>query len=80
MGKGHRRRIRPDKASRAALGEVALRGFYSRIEVTQAAWPSCSTCGRKTALVDQEHGESLRCRMERRKQAREAAPEAGGPF
>jgi hypothetical protein len=62
-----RRRIDPGRAQEAVLG-----GFYSRIEATQAGWPSCATCGRKTALVDPE-GECLRCMMERRKAAREAS-------
>jgi len=63
-----RRRIDPQRAQEAALG-----GFYSRIEATQAGWPNCSACGRKTALVDKEHGECLRCQIERRKAAREAS-------
>jgi len=75
MGKARRRRPRPDKAAASALG-----GFYSRIEATRAGWPSCSTCGRKTAMVDVEHGECLRCRMDRMRQAREAVPDTGGPF
>jgi hypothetical protein len=63
-----RRRIDPQRAREAALG-----GFYDRIEVTRAGWPSCATCGRKTALVDPEHGECLRCQLERRKAARGAS-------
>jgi hypothetical protein len=69
-----RRRVDPKRAQEAALG-----GFYSRIEATQAGWPSCATCGRKTALVD-GNGECIRCALERKRQARETAPEAGGPF
>lgn len=63
-----RRRVNPQKAAAAVLG-----GFYSRIEATQAGWPSCSSCGRKAALVDPEHGECLRCRMDRKRQAREGS-------
>lgn len=67
MSAKRRRRIDPQKAAAAALG-----GFYSRIEATQAGWPSCSACGRKAALVDPERRECLGCQLERRRQAREA--------
>ena len=57
-----RRAINPAKARQAALGS-----FYDRIEVTQAGWPTCSTCGRQAAIVDLERLECMRCKVERKK-------------
>lgn len=70
-----RRRVDPSKAATAALG-----GFYSKIEVTRAGWPTCSRCGTRTALVDLESGECLRCKVESRRQAREGSTGTAGPF
>lgn len=61
-----RRRVDPSKA-REALG------FYDRIAITREGWPSCSACGRKTAVVDAQHHECIGCQLERKRQAREAS-------
>ncbi len=67
-----RRRVDPGKAAQAAMG-----GFYDRIEVTRANWPTCSRCGEPSTMIGQD-GECLRCLLDRKRQAREATGQ--GPF
>jgi len=48
-------------------------GWYRSIPVDRTGWPACTRCGVKTSVVDHLDGECLRCRMEKRKAAREAS-------
>jgi transposase len=48
-------------------------GWYARITPTPTTTATCSRCGTKTAYLDQQHSECLRCVLERRKAAREAS-------
>ncbi len=66
-----RRRIDPSKAAASALGEVAARGFYSRLPEPEKI--TCPRCGEERNSVGQEDGVCLRCRWEGRKAAREAS-------
>jgi len=51
-------------------------GWYASIIPAEATRTACSRCGTKTAYLDQQHSECLRCVLERRKSAREATPTA----
>jgi hypothetical protein len=55
---------RPKVRAESALGEVALRGFYSRIPVPDTF--TCSSCGEERHLVGQEDGLCLCCRWAKR--------------
>jgi tRNA(Ile2) C34 agmatinyltransferase TiaS len=66
-----RRRIPADKVREAAVGEVEMRGFYSRIPEPEKI--ACTRCGEERNSVGQEDGVCLRCRWEERKAAREAS-------
>jgi hypothetical protein len=48
-------------------------GWYRSIPVNTTGWPTCSRCGVKVSVVDHIDGECLRCRMEKKKAAREAS-------
>jgi ribosomal protein L37E len=50
--------------------------WYANITPTPTTTAACSRCGTKTAYLDQQHSECLKCVLERRKQAREATPAA----
>jgi hypothetical protein len=64
-----RRRVDPGKAAASAMGgEVAARGFYSRIPEPEKIM--CSRCGEERNSVGQEEGVCLRCRWEERKAVR----------
>ena len=69
MKERRRRSINPE---RAAAGEV---GWYQSIPVSDNR-PTCSRCGTRTYIIDQEHAECLRCKMARNRESREqeAAP------
>jgi|GEM_PF-5593992 len=51
-------------------------GWYASITPAPTPTAACSRCGTRTAYLDQERSECLRCVLERRKQAREATPAA----
>jgi hypothetical protein len=76
MKERRRRRIPADVAARAALGEVSLRGFYSRIPEPETTWEKCASCGAPARILSREHKECIRCQVQRAKQARAAS----GPF
>ena len=59
---------------REAVGEVDLRGFYSRFSVPEKI--TCKRCGEERNSVGQEDGMCLKCRWEAKKEAR-AATRAG---
>lgn len=64
-----KRRIQPDKAAASVGGDP---GWYAGIPTPESSWATCPRCGIKTTLIGQD-GECLRCRLEKRKAAREAA-------
>jgi len=73
-----RRRVDPQRAQEAALGgEVAARGWYSRIPEPETTWPECSACGTKARILDAEHKECIKCQVRRARQARTGT---AGPF
>ncbi len=72
-----RRTVAPEKAPAARAGAVELRGFYSRIPV-EDTWEPCATCGTPARILDREHGECIRCRVERARRIR--CGFADGPF
>jgi hypothetical protein len=49
------------------------RGWYARITPSPTTTATCSRCGAKTAYLDQQHSECLKCVLERRTAAREAS-------
>ncbi|MCL5966504.1 MAG: hypothetical protein M1550_04735 [Deltaproteobacteria bacterium] len=56
-----KRRLPPDKLAEHVLGgEVALRGFYSRIPAPEKI--TCSRCGEERNSVGQTDGVCLKCR------------------
>lgn len=69
-------RVDPAKARAAAGGSP--RGWYARIEVAQQVYSCCGICGAESATVPRAGEPCLKCRLERRKQAREAGTEKGG--
>ena len=60
---------------REAVGEVDLRGFYSRFHVPEKI--VCSRCNEERNSIGQEDGVCLRCRWEAKKEARVAARAVG---
>jgi ribosomal protein L37E len=71
MKQRRRRTIPADKVREAAVGEVDLRGWYSRIPVPEKI--TCSRCGEERNSVGQEDGVCLRCRWEEKARARQRA-------
>ena len=56
-----KRRLPPDKLAEHVLGgEVALRGFYSRIPAPEKI--TCSRCGEERNSIGQTDGVCLKCR------------------
>jgi len=55
-------------------------GWYVGITPSQPNTTECAMCGTKTAFLDQENSECLRCVLKRRRMAREGAPTPGGPY
>jgi len=51
-------------------------GWYQSIPVSDNR-PTCSRCGTRTYIIDQEHAECLRCKMARNRESRE---HEGVPF
>ena len=70
MKKKRHRTIDPRKARAAAGGGGG--SFYDRIVPAEASRTACSKCGIPSTLIGAD-GECLRCRLEKRKAAREAA-------
>ncbi len=59
------------KSGAAVVGEVGLRGFYSRLPVPERI--VCVRCGEERNSVGQVDGICLKCRWEARRAAREAS-------
>jgi len=66
-----RKRIDPRKAAASAGGDP---GWYRSIPVVDTR-VTCAKCGTPSTLIG-AGGECLRCRIEKRKAAREATPTA----
>jgi hypothetical protein len=59
-----------DKAREAAVGEVGLRGFYSRIPTPETTWDPCATCGTPARILSTDRRECIRCQVARARAAR----------
>ncbi len=66
-----RRTIPADKARAAVMG-----GFYDRIVPSAAPCEKCVDCHEPTRMIGAD-GLCLKCRLERKRQAREATGQAG---
>jgi len=75
--KKRRRFIPLDKARAAVLGgEVAARGFYSKLP--EPAKIKCSRCGEERNSIGQEDGRCLKCQWAKRTKDRQDGGEHGG--
>ncbi len=74
-----RRTIDPAKARAAVMGEVALRGLYSRAPAPASS--ACARCGCQAGGLGLVEGLCLKCRLkDRDAQRQETAPDTPGPF
>ena len=64
--KQRKRRLPADK-----VREVVTGNWYQRVPIPpESTWPKCSSCSTPARILDADHGECLRCRIVRKKEAR----------